>query len=60
MVWLVVGQLPRGKLPPTLILTLTQTLTLTGSNFPMGKVSGHRFGLLVKETLYQLMNEINK
>ena len=54
MVWLVVGQLPRGKLPPTLILTLT------GSNFPMGKVSGHRFGLLVKETLYQLMNEINK
>ena len=27
---------------PTLKLTLTQTLTLTGSNFPRGQLSGDR------------------
>ena len=42
----VLGQLPPSKSapPPTLkpILTLTQTLTLTGVNFPRGQLSGYR------------------
>ena len=36
---------PQESCPPTLILTLTlnQTLTLTGGNFPRGQLSGHRY-----------------
>ena len=41
---MVLGQSPPRKLPPTLILTLTlnQTLTLTGGNFPWELLYGHQ------------------
>ena len=34
------GQLPRGKLPPTPKLTLTQSLTPSWGNFPLVQLSG--------------------
>ena len=35
---MVLGQLPRGKLPPTPKLTLTQSLTLTRGQFSFGAI----------------------
>ena len=51
---------PKKKLPPTtLILTLTvsETLTLTGGDFPRGQFSGHPEQLFIEfqQTVFQFM-----
>ena len=48
-----------GQLPPTPKLTLTQTLTLTRGNFPLGQLSGCHSTLNLTLTLTEIKSILN-
>ena len=58
----VLGELLRGKWLPTLKLAQTQTLILTGGNFPREKLSGYHTKHKYTELIYEcrIMSNMNR